>query len=59
MEEIEGNTCCDSQSRHKIVNDGPHNGLGLNWSGKPAINAEKRYSNENNDVQPIEMLMPI
>jgi len=52
-------TCCDSKTGHKVVEDSPHDSLRLDRGGEEAIDTEQRHADENNDMKPIEMFVPI
>jgi hypothetical protein len=52
-------TCCDSQPSQEVVDNGPNNGFGLDFSREPAVETEEWHPNKDNYVQPIQMFMPV
>jgi hypothetical protein len=50
---------CDSKTRHEVVDDSPHESLSLDGSRHHAIDTEERHSAEDNNVEPIQMFVPI
>ena len=59
VEKWEESTCCDSQTSHKVVDDSPHKSLHLELGGKPSVQSKKRNSDKNDDMQPIQMFVPV
>ena len=52
-------TCSDPDSGHKVVENSPDRGYRLQFSCEQSIETKERNTNENDDVQPIQMFMPI
>jgi len=52
-------TCCDSKTGHKVVDDSPNQSLRLDWGGEEAIDTEQRHADENDNMEPVKMSVPI
>ena len=52
-------TSCDSESCHEIIDYCPDGSLCLDCGGQQAIYPDEWYSSQDNDVQPVQMQMPI
>ena len=52
-------TSCDPKTRHEVVDDGPHGRLRLELSRHQAVETDERHAAEDNNVEPIQMLVPI
>jgi len=52
-------TCCDSETSHEIVKDGPDCRFCLDFGGKASVCSQERNSGENNDMQPVQMFVPV
>lgn len=51
--------CCDTETSHEIIGNRPESGLELERHPKSLDAAINRYADDEGDIQPVDMLVPV
>ena len=51
--------CCDTETGHEVVGNGPDGSLELKWCPKSLDATVQRDADDKIDIQPVDMFIPV